>query len=65
MFSIEIPLISLKNQKRDRMITHAMREGIEQNLLIDNKFSISFCVNVPISGIDWIFYHYNKIYLFI
>ena len=38
MFSIEIPLISLKNQKRDRMITHAMREGIEQNLLIDNKF---------------------------
>lgn len=52
MFSMEIPLISLKNQKRERMITHAIREGIQQNLLIDNKLSISFCVNVPISGID-------------
>ena len=52
MFSMEIPLISLKNQKRDKIITHAIREGIEQNLLIDNKLSISFCANVPISGID-------------
>ena len=52
ILSIDIPLISLKNQNKDKIIIHVKREGMQQKRIIEVKVSISLAANTLESGID-------------
>ena len=52
ILSIDIPLISLKNQNKDKRIIHVKREGMQQKRIIEVKVSISLAANTLESGID-------------
>ena len=52
ILSRDIPLISLKNQNKDKIIIHVKREGMQQKRIIEVKVSISLAANTLESGID-------------